>query len=121
MLRWCPSKLSLLEKTNERTNKTNASSQRNSLWHFLNHINITQLSTNVKTKNDARLDLFGQKLNFGLTVCYKPVFLIIYLVWEIPCNCTARQCSPLRRKFIECFIIKPARSLLMKHLVIGQR
>ena len=35
--------------------------------------------------------------------------------------CTALQCSPLRRKFMECYIIKPAQSLLMKHLVIGQR
>ena len=36
-------------------------------------------------------------------------------------NCTAHQCSPLRQKFMECYIIKPAQSLLMKHLVIGQR
>ena len=35
--------------------------------------------------------------------------------------CTARQCSPLGRKFMECYIIKPAQSHLMKHLVIGQR
>ena len=34
--------------------------------------------------------------------------------------CTARQCSPLRQKFIECSINNPALSLLMKHLVIGQ-
>ena len=36
-------------------------------------------------------------------------------------NCTARQCSPLRRKFMECSINNPALTLLMKHLVIGQR
>ena len=36
-------------------------------------------------------------------------------------NCTARQCSPVRPKFIECSINNPALSLLMKHLVIGQR
>ena len=36
-------------------------------------------------------------------------------------NCTTRQCSPLRRKFMECSINNPALSLLMKHLVIGQR
>ena len=36
-------------------------------------------------------------------------------------HCTARQCSPLRRKFSECSINNPALSLLMKHLVIGQR
>ena len=36
-------------------------------------------------------------------------------------NCTARQCVPLRRTFMECSIINPALSLLMKHLVIGQR
>ena len=33
---------------------------------------------------------------------------------------TARQCSPLRRKFMERSIINRALSLLMKHLVIGQ-
>ena len=33
----------------------------------------------------------------------------------------ARQCSPLRRKFMEFSITNPAISLLMKHLVIGQR
>ena len=33
----------------------------------------------------------------------------------------ARQCSPLKRKFMECCINNPALSLLMKHLVIGQR
>ena len=38
-----------------------------------------------------------------------------------PRNCTARQCSPLWRKFMECSINSPALSLLMKHLVIGQR
>ena len=38
-------------------------------------------------------------------------------------DCTARQCSPvwLRRKFMDSSIINPARSLLVKHLVIGQR
>ena len=36
-------------------------------------------------------------------------------------NCTARQCSPLRRKFLKCSINNPALSLLMKHLLIGQR
>ena len=36
-------------------------------------------------------------------------------------NCTARQYSPCRRKCLECSINNPALSLLMKHLVIGQR
>ena len=36
-------------------------------------------------------------------------------------NLTTRQCSPVRRKFMECYIINPAQSLLIKHLVIGQR
>ena len=36
-------------------------------------------------------------------------------------HCTSRQCSPLRRKFMECSIINPVLSLLMKHLVFGQR
>ena len=35
-------------------------------------------------------------------------------------HCTAGQCLPLRRKFMECSIIHPAISLLMKHLVIDQ-
>ena len=35
--------------------------------------------------------------------------------------CTARQCSPIRQKFIECTTINPALSLLMKHLITGQR
>ena len=35
--------------------------------------------------------------------------------------CTARQCSPLWRKFMVCSMNSPALSLLMKHLVIGQR
>ena len=29
-------------------------------------------------------------------------------------------CSPLRQKFMECYINSPALSLLLKHLVIGQ-
>ena len=36
-------------------------------------------------------------------------------------NCKARQCSPLRRNFMECSIINSALSLLMKYLVFGQR
>ena len=36
-------------------------------------------------------------------------------------HCTTRQCSPLMRKFMGCSINSPALSLLMKHLVIGQR
>ena len=59
-------------------------------------------------------------------------FLFIYLssaeiytesqkIFFFAFNCTARQCLPLRRKFMECYIIKTAQSLLIKHLVIGQR
>ena len=33
-------------------------------------------------------------------------------------NCTARQCSPMRRKSMECSLFNP---VLRKHLVIGQR
>ena len=36
-------------------------------------------------------------------------------------DCTARQCSPLRRKFVKCSLISPARTLLMKHLVVDRR
>ena len=35
--------------------------------------------------------------------------------------CTARECSPLKRKFMECSIKSPFLSLFIKHLVIGQR
>ena len=35
--------------------------------------------------------------------------------------CTARQCSPLRRQFMESSILGPAVSPLMEHVVIGQR
>ena len=45
--------------------------------------------------------------------------------WSAPnsffVDCTAHQCLPLRRKFMVCSIIQLARSILMKHLVIGQR
>ena len=41
--------------------------------------------------------------------------------WAYHDYCTARQCSPSRRKFMECSINVPALSLLKKHLVIGQR
>ena len=44
-----------------------------------------------------------------------------HVVWPLSLYCTARQCSPLRRKLRGCSIINPALSLLMKHLVIGQR
>ena len=37
------------------------------------------------------------------------------------CICTARQCLPSRRKFMQSCINNPALSLLIKHLVIGQR
>ena len=70
-----------------------------------------------------------------LRVCGLAVFSLIVLVpnhnlsfyftrnllFERMFNCTARQCSPLRRQFMGCFIINPAVSLLIKHLVIGQR
>ena len=36
-------------------------------------------------------------------------------------NCTARQCSPLWKYFMECSINSPAPSLLTKYRVIGQR
>ena len=47
--------------------------------------------------------------------------LVIRSLSDIALYCTARQCSPLRQSFIECSINNPALSLLMKHLVIGQR
>ena len=53
---------------------------------------------------------------------YLSVLLVEGVLTDVVvCYCTALQCSPFRRKFMECYIIKPAQSLLMKHLVIGQR
>ena len=40
---------------------------------------------------------------------------------DSPIYCTARQCSPLWRNFMECSINNQALLLLMKHLVTGQR
>ena len=52
---------------------------------------------------------------------WKLKLFIFYFDYMYYYQCTARQCSPLRRKVIECSINNPALSLLMKHLVIGQR
>ena len=50
----------------------------------------------------------------------KPTSIIpLYKVDRKNEDCTARQCSPLRRKFMECSINSPALLLLMKHLVFG--
>ena len=45
--------------------------------------------------------------------------VVVFSYFSIKIYCTARQCSPLRRKLMECSINSPALSLLMKHLVIG--
>ena len=56
----------------------------------------------------------------GVSVC-ESIHPSYGLTEKLPKNCTTHQCLPLRRKFMECYIIKPAQLLLMKHLVIGQR
>ena len=61
-------------------------------------------------QNDKRL------LNLSVSGCLPSFFLNFK-----SCNCTARQCSPLRRKIMECSINNPVLSLLEKHLIIGQR
>ena len=48
-------------------------------------------------------------------------FYCCLITLQIVFNYTARQCLLLRRNFMECSINSPALSLLMKHLVIGQR
>ena len=53
-----------------------------------------------------------------LSVFFSPNAL---LVKRGPLNCMARQCSPLRRKFMQCPIINPALSILVKHLGQGQK
>ena len=53
---------------------------------------------------------------------YSILFLLYsFLFNSILLYCTAHQFSPLRRKFMEFYIINPVLSLLMKHLVTGQR
>ena len=49
------------------------------------------------------------------------IYRVLYKQSSSIAFCTARQCLPLRRKFTECSINSPALSILMKHLVIGQR
>ena len=56
----------------------------------------------------------GKCRHFTLPAC----LLLFYISGS---DYTARQCSPLRRKFIECSKINPALSLFLKHLVIDQR
>ena len=49
------------------------------------------------------------------------IYLYMYMKLDrLLINCTARQCSPLRRKFMMCTIIQLALSILMKDLVIGK-
>ena len=66
----------------------------------------------TKFNESTRIASFNKLKN-----CFTHYFFKI----KSACHCTARQCSPLRRKFMECYIIKPAQSLSMEHLVIGQR
>ena len=64
--------------------------------------------------------------NSWSTAIYTPMILCSLITRQerklmlLKVNCTARQCSLLRRKFMECSINNPALSLLRKHLVIGQ-
>ena len=53
-------------------------------------------------------------LMVGHKICFDGEYGLLSLY------CTARQRSPLRRKFVECSIISPALSLLMTYLVTGQ-
>ena len=62
----------------------------------------------------------GQRIRTGLGHGGITCVLQTYFSSFSNVYCMARQCSPSRRKFMECSIISPALSLLMKHLVIGQ-
>ena len=65
------------------------------------------------------LDNFRHQKSFriGIGVIQKLFFTIVPMFQEgyakAMGNCTARQCSPLRRKFMECSINSPALSLLI--------
>ena len=65
--------------------------------------------------------MFQTKIRSRAPPFYMRYQLTFVMMLTLPHNCTARQCSPLKRKFMECSIINPALSFLMKHLVIGQR
>ena len=59
-------------------------------------------------------------------VSYWKICCIFSIVWRFLTSpqisdCAARQCSPLRRKFMECSINSPTLWLLMKHQDIGRR
>ena len=83
-------------------------------------------------KGDRAVLFIEHSINFRLNGEHWRAVQLLFRVFEIESqillsevfadrNCTARQCSPLRRKFMECSINSPALSLLMKHLVTGQR
>ena len=77
----------------------------------------------VKMTFGIRCDVSKQMLMLTRTQLHFPVLLscISYQILHYyPESCKARQCSPLRRKFMECTINNPALLLLMKYLVIGQ-
>ena len=83
---------------------------------------MIQPVANIEALVDKRKLLTDKVLSLGYIVDWLQTQVITILKpAEKNHYCTARQCSPLRRKFMECYIIKPAQSLLMKHLVIGQR
>ena len=79
---------------------------------LLNHPDLLHLS--ILNCEDILLDISGAWSGGAMVLGKLPVP-------GRPTNCTARQCSPLRRKFMDCSINNPALSLLMKHLVTCQR
>ena len=66
----------------------------------------------------------AQKLSilFLIELCLRAKIMVEFegMLWGNHQYCTACQCLPLRGKFMECSV-NQALSLLMKHLVIGQR
>ena len=67
---------------------------------------------------DVKAKIHGVLFNISSSIAFDETSSY----WSAPKNnCTACECSPLRQKFMECSIINPALSILMKHLVIGQR
>ena len=91
---------------------------------FSNFVGLAILHISVGTKISLYVPTF-KYLRTYFYECIHVYIIFMRLALHMPTHqciyCVARQCLPLGRKFMECYIIKPAQSLLMKHLVTGQR
>ena len=87
---------------------------------FFYFIQVFVFTTNHHLNFDGNLTMRQCTGSNSQSISQKFAYWLQLLLLEAK-NCTAHQCLPLRRKFMKCSINSPALSLLMKHLVIGQR